>query len=354
MVRIIFVLLTHLLGSVSLHSQNQNEKLEIKVKEFSNEVEKIITSKRDSMKIEINKLEEEFKNGKISAEELENKKKEISITFSEKINTEIPKIEEKFSSLIQEKVDATVRKSFYEKSNEDRLKELQNQYQYRPWIGYGFGLGFSNLINNFDVSSINNSNLRFFNSSEVSFTAKYTDRFNDFTSPFIYSFGIGFREMNLKPNDNLFFNKDNEGKTILSNSVVDLTKSKIRLTYLVVPFEIGYDFGKKEKIDNLLNYRHTGKNRLNLGIYAGFKIGEMRKMKYDEEGNTINNKTQTNFGFNDFIYGAELSFTRNNSWTFYVRKDFNSTLNSNVLPEQSFSFGIRLNFASTQLIGKKY
>ena len=353
MVRILLVLLTHLLGSLFLYAQNQNEKLENKVKEFSNEVEKIITSKRDSMKIEINKLEEEFKNGRISVGELERKKEEVSKIYSEKINTEIPKIEEKFSNLIQEKVNATVRKSFYEKSNEERLKELQNQYQYRPWIGYLVGFGFSNLINDFDVSSINFGNLKFFNSSEVSFTFKYTDRFNDFTSPFHYSFGIGFREMNLKPNDNLFFNKDSEGNTILTNSAIDLHKSKIRVSYLTIPLEISYDFGKKEKIDNLLNYRHTGKNRLNFGIYAGLKIGEMRKLVDYENGKNIN-RNSSNFGFNDFVFGGEISYTRNNTFNFYLRKDFNSTLNSNVIPTQSFSFGIRINNISAQFKGKKY
>lgn len=353
MVRIIFVLLTHLLGSSVLNAQNQNENLEKKVKEFSNEVEKIISTKKDSMKIEINKLEEEFKNGKISAEELNKKKEKISKTYSEKINTEIPKIEEKFSNLIQEKVNATVRKSFYEKSDEDRLKELQNQYQYRPWIGFSYGLGFSNFINDFDVSSINNSNLRFFNSSEVSFVAKYMDRFNDFTSPFHYSFGIGYREMNLKPNDNLMFDKDNQGNTILIPSAIDLQKSKIRVSYVTIPFEIGYDFGKKEKIDNLLDYRHTGKNRINFGVYAGLKVGEMRKLVDEENGKNIS-KDFTNFGFNDFIFGGEISYARNNSWNFYIRKDFNSTLNSNVIPTQSFSFGVKVNFGTIQFKGKKY
>ncbi len=122
---------------------------------------------------------------------------------------------------------------------------------------------------------------------------------------------------------------------------------------MIVPFEIGHDFGKKEKMDNLLNYRHTGKNRLNFGIYAGLKVGEMRKLVDDENGRNIN-RNSSNFGFNDFIFGGEISYTRNNSWNFYIRKDFNSTLNSNVIPEQSFSVGIRLNNISAQLKGKKY
>ncbi|MCB9201548.1 MAG: hypothetical protein H6604_00660 [Flavobacteriales bacterium] len=326
--------------------RGKSDSFDQKVKKFVDKSETLINSYKDSMKMEIGIAEEKLKKQELSDAEFDSIKMKLSEKYATKINENVAQIEGDFSELLQQKINKTVRKSFYEKTEEERLRELKNQYRYVPWWNLNYYVGFSNFVDEFNLGSISDSPLRFSSSLEHTFEFKHTRRMNDFTSPFIYSFGLGVMFRDLHLGDNLEFTKNANNELSVATSPFNLDKSKMRLTYLTIPLELEYDFGKKNTKENLLDYKEVGKLRLAFGLYGGLKIGEMRKLKYDDSGNSITSKNRGDYGFNDFIFGGKLALKYNN-WEVFVKKDFTDFHNSENFGNQGITFGIKLtNFIS--------
>lgn len=131
---------------------------------------------------------------------------------------------------------------------------------------------------------------------------------------------------------NLMFDGDNVAtkgstRTEFPNYAQSLSKSKLTVAYITVPFMIAPTFRKG-------SITHIG-----LGGYAGYRIDSYTKIK---EANGKKDHKHANFNLNDWRYGlmAEIGFRK--SVDIFAQYDLNELFKANQGPKvQVVSFGVR-------------
>ena len=153
-----------------------------------------------------------------------------------------------------------------------------------------------------------------------------------------YGFSIQFNGFK-QDNDQIFV--ENGDQTELQDSGRDLDKSKFRMTNLILPLHLEFNIPRK-KVDeeDKIIYKEPA-YKFGLGGFTGLNIGNMQKIKYDQNGNDFKLKERGDFNTERFLYGLSI-YIGFNDVQLFSQYNLNSVFSDNPIDEHNFQLGVRL------------
>ena len=312
------------------------------VKDISNNIEKITKQEKDSLKMEVDRVNKMLIDNEITQEEANRRKQEYADVRARNIETRVAAEEEKLNQLVKDKVDGKIEddNSFVLKfgnKKKDSTKVGAHSYR-RTTSQFVFALGVNRLVADGEVDTDNYK----WRSDFYEWGITWNTRLLKDNNLLHAKYGLSLQYNNLRPDGNKMFVRDG-GQTVLVESDKDLDVARLRYTNLVVPAHLEFDFTKKKVNGETVYFPSHKSFRVGVGGYAGVNIKEKQILKYHENGHKVRHKEKGNFNVNDFIYGVS-GYIGYGEISLYAKYDLQPIFNNNEIDENTLSLGIRFDF----------
>ncbi len=340
---------------------------EEKANAIASNIENITKHEKDKLKEEVEEIEKQLNEGKISKEDADNLKMEAATKRAQNIQDKVSVQEEKLSQLVKDKVDGKVE---FEKNNKggtriviggnsDNLGDNQTEINLSSMKVYNgkedyikkvskrttsqfvFAFGLNNLLT--EGESINESDYRVWGSHFYEWGLTYNTRIFKNHNLLHAKYGLSLMYNNLRPTDNRYFVKNGD-VTELQTGFTNFDESRFRNVYLTAPVHLEFDFTPKKTDKDGNSYFRTHKSlRLGVGGYAGVKIKSKQILKYEEDDQKIKTKQKGDFNVNDFNYGLS-AYVGYGQLSLYAKYDLNPLFKNNTVDQNNISLGLRFDF----------
>lgn len=357
--RIITIYLVVLFVSFAVQnvSAQENKDYQQKVEQLKKRKERISEQEKEALKIEVEEINKRYEKNQISYEEskvlkesaakkralnIENRIAivENEILLLERNNGDVMNVEAMDStgiSALEINIDlkrADGSSILWEKSR--RLnKELK--YDRRTYSDFVIAVGFNNAL--FEGQSINDSPYKIGGSRFFEIGWSWRTRIFENTNFVRLNYGFSFQFNGLKPKDNQYFAVEN-GQVELQEFENDLRKSKLRMDNLVFPVYLEFGPSKLHKTDKTMRYSLTNQFRLGIGAYGGFNMGTRQKLKYDRNGEKVEDKLKRGYNTNDLVYGLS-AYMGFDGVLLYAKYDLNPIFKDATIEQNNISLGLR-------------
>jgi len=353
----------------------QEKTFEKQVKEIASNIELITNKEKSNLKVEVEAIDLQVKEGKITAEKGKELKQKIAEEFAKNIENKVAMEEAKLAQLVQDKVDGkfTVSEEKLKKggttiilgsSRNDSIgknrteinlttmkvykgeQDKMERKSKRTTSQFVFAMGLNNAIP--ELKDIENSDFRVWGSHFYEWGVTYNSRLFKNHNLVHAKYGFSVMYNNLRPTDNRYFVKSGN-QTYLATSNFDLEESRLRNVYLAAPFHLEFDFTpKKYSKDGTTSYFRTHESiRLGIGGYAGVRIKSKQLLHIEVDGDTEKTKQKGDFNVSDFNYGLS-TYIGYRATSLYFKYDLNPVFKKNSdinhVPLNNVSFGIRWDF----------
>ena len=325
------------------------EKIEILKEQKS----KIITSEKELLKQEVDAINELLATGEITIENAQQRKEEVAKTRALNIDNKVAIIDNKIALIerngtldaIDEESKLWIGIGAEDKEsgeilfgiNFDTDKEKEVKYDKRSRINVVLATGFNNVI--IDGQNINDSEYKIAGSRFFEFGLVNTTRVFKNSNWLRVRYGLSYQSNGLKPVKNQYF-VQNGDQTLLQSYDLELKKSKFRLDHIVVPFHFEFGGSKKEEDEHKIRYKTDKKIKLGIGGYAGLRIATRQKLKYEENGENVKDKTKKSFNTNEITYGLS-GYLGVGDCSLYVKYDLSPIFNNALVDQNNISVGVR-------------
>ncbi|BCY27386.1 hypothetical protein [Flavobacterium okayamense] len=340
---------------------------EEKANAIATNIENITKQEKDQLKKEVEEIEKQLNEGKISKDDADNLKMEAATKRAQNIQDKVSIQEEKLSQLVKDKVDGKVE---FEKNNKggtrivfggnsDNLGENQTEINLSSMKVYNgkedyikkvskrttsqfvFAFGLNNLLT--EGESLNDSDYRVWGSHFYEWGLTYNTRIFKNHNLLHAKYGLSLMYNNLRPTDNRYFVKNGD-VTELQTGFTNFDESRFRNVYLTAPVHLEFDFTPKKTDKDGNSYFRTHKSlRLGVGGYAGVKIKSKQILKYEEDDQKIKVKQKGDFNVNDFNYGLS-AYIGYGQMSLYAKYDLNPLFKNNAVDQNNISLGLRFDF----------
>ncbi|XLS29964.1 hypothetical protein ACJD0Z_03860 [Flavobacteriaceae bacterium M23B6Z8] len=330
---IVVVLLALLFSNLS--KGQSSETLE-KIKMLENKITSITKEEREALKQEVKGINQRLEAGELTEEEAQRLKEVAAEKRVVNIDVRTAKLKDEIASLKKQTDDDEFftedEDHYYMRFRKKRKKE----YRGRTDSQLVLAVGFNNVIA--EGRSFDDSNYKFGGSRFLEIGWAWRTPLFPASNFVRFRYGLSIQVNNLKPTDNRIF-VDENGQTTLETFPLDLDKSKLKLTNLVVP--IHFEFGPTRTYKGE-NYRYSIRRKFKIGLggYAGFNIGTRQKLKYDEGGERIKEKIKGDFNTSDLVYGVS-GYLSWGSTGLYVKYDLSPIFDDNQPKQRNISLGVR-------------
>lgn len=353
----------------------QEKTFEKQVKEIASNIELITNKEKSNLKVEVEAIDLQVKEGKITAEKGKELKQKIAEEFAKNIENKVAMEEAKLAQLVQDKVDGkftvseeklkkegttiiigsnrndSIGKNRTEinlttmkvyKGEQDKIERKSK----RTTSQFVFAFGLNNAIP--ENGNLENSDFRVWGSHFYEWGLTYNTRLFKNHNLVHAKYGLSVMYNNLRPTDNRYFQKNGD-QTLLATSSFDLQESRLRNVYLAVPFHLEFDLSpKKTSKDGTTSYFRTHESiRLGIGGYGGVRIKSKQLLHIEVDGDTEKTKQKGDFNVSDFNYGLS-TYIGYRATSLYVKYDMNPLFKKNSdinhVPLNNVSFGIRWDF----------
>lgn len=324
--------------ATKLNAQTFNEKVE----EISKNIENITKQEKDSLKIEVDKVNNMLINNEITQEEANKRKQEFADKRANNIETRIAAEEEKLSQLVKDKVDGKIeddKNAFTIKFGNKKDTAAVKDYAYRRTTSqFVFALGVNRLVTD---GEIDNDGYKW-RSDFYEWGISWNTRLLKTNNLLHLKYGLSLQYNNLRPDNNMMF--DNvDGKTILVDAGRELDVARLRYVNLVIPAHLEFDFTKKRVTDDKMYFPSHKSFRLGIGGYSGFNVKEKQILKYKDDGNKVKHKEKGDFNVSDFVYGVS-AYVGYGEFSLYAKYDLQPVFANNEIDQNNLSLGIRFDF----------
>lgn len=343
---------------------SQENTFEKQVSKISKKIEKIIAQEKDSLKIKVTAINLRLEKKEITEEEATQLKKEAAIYHATNIENRVSVQEQKLQKLVQDKADGKIPSKYSETDSEgifsiggakfkirfddeyytkkERKRKSRREkrgYSKRTTTQVVFAAGVNNVLVDGELSSLNNSPYKFWQSHfyEAGFTWK--TRLAKKASKTYFKYGFSFLWNNLRAASNQYHVVAGNNTSLLVHAD-NLSENRLRHVQLVFPMHLEFDFSKNSKYkDGKTRDRTHNAIRFGIGGFAGFNIGSRQYLEYENvQGNEIEEIQKGGFNMNTLNYGLSAYFGYE-STSLYVKYDMNTLFkNSNT---NNISFGVR-------------
>ena len=344
---ILLVLL--LLAQIGLAQEEYQKEIE----DLKRQRELVATQEREALKQEVESINKRLDDGVITAEEAqvlkENAAKKRAANIEDReaiIDNQIALLERNHGVVIENDKDISVWEDGVgvsvnvgdEPWDPFDSEAKKHKYDRRTYSDMVIAFGFNNAI--IEGESLNDSpyktgGSRFF---EIGWAWR-TRVFNN--SNFLrFHYGLSFQFNGLKPENNMYFVKNDQDQVELAEFPFNLDKSKLKIDNLVVPIHFEFGPSRKKETDYTIRYSIERQFRLGLGGYGGFNIGHRQKLKYNNGNDDVKEKLKGGLDTNSFVYGLS-GYIGVDCVLLYVKYDLNPIFNDSVQEQKNISFGVR-------------
>lgn len=322
------------------------ESFESKAKDIASKIETIVKEEKKELKAEVEAVNEQLVQGKLTNEEADEKKKVLAEARAKLIEEKVAKLEEELHVLVQDKVDGKIKNIDSSKTITVHIdkdffshKKCSNGEK-RTTSQFVFAFGANNLVTDQQVA---HSDFKYWKSHFYEWGLTYNTRILKEDNLLHFKYGMSLMYNNLRPTGDRYFVK-NGAQTDLVTSTVHLEESRFRNVYVMVPLHLEFDFTKKEIRDDA-NYFRTHKSvRVGLGGYAGFRVKSKQILYFDDaSGNDVEQKTKGNYNVNDFNYGLS-TYVGYKETSIYLKYDLQPLFENNTVDQNNISLGLRFDF----------
>jgi hypothetical protein len=364
------------------YAQETNQKAEIgiqtfneKVKIISAKIDNVTKSEKEALRREVESVNEELEEGKITVKEAEEKKKAFAIKRADNIAEKVAQYEEELKDLIQQKangkladkkyrvdtltVNGTLYSATMEVINDDgeikrgrftvklgnywetdkkrRDSIMRNRSELRTTSQFVFAAGVNNLVTD---GSVADSDYRYLGSHFYEWGITGNTRIFKNNNLLHAKYGFSVMYNNLRPTDNRFFVVDGK-ETNLEEFEGNLKDSRFRNVYVSVPLHLEFDFTKKKINEEGKSIFKTHRGfRLGIGGYAGFRVKSKQILKFEEDDIKYKIRQKGDFNVNDFIYGLS-AYVGYKETSLYIKYDLNPMFKDNAIKQNNVSLGVR-------------
>jgi hypothetical protein len=332
----------------------QEKTFEQRAKEIGVQIETITTEEKNALKREIDAIDKQVVDGKMTKEAAEELKLKIAQERANNIEAKVAVQEEKLNQLVQDKVDGKVKyatdttslrigKRFVIKFENDSVSRKPREYKERRTTSqFVFALGLNNLIT--ENQDLENSDFRVWGSHFYEWGITYNTRILKNHNLLHAKYGFSVMYNNLRPTENRFFQKNGD-QTSLEVFPEHLKESRLRNVYLVFPAHLEFDFTPKKvsKEGDKTYFRTHNSLRIGIGGYAGVRVKSKQILKYEIDDDRVKDKQKGDFNASDFSYGLS-AYIGYKETSLYVKYDLNPMFKNNSIDQNNVSVGIRFDF----------
>ncbi|WP_418123953.1 hypothetical protein ACNFU2_04845 [Chryseobacterium sp. PTM-20240506] len=314
--------------SGNYYDSRSRETLKEKINNYTAKIDSIITSEKTKMNGELDAVDKDFKDGKISADDKKKMNGEIAVKYENSINEKVDAEKESFEDITKEKV----RKSVLGKSIDEKKTDMKRLLNH---AGVLIGGGFLNLTDKSAPFNFSNDSeeLRSGKSGSLSYQFRFEVQAGSNASPVLLNFGVGLRSDIYNVKKPMVFAQA-DGKLFQRPFTMgNLKSSQLKAEYIEIPLEVQFvlnpkyvNYGGEKFLDN-----SQPQFRVGLGVYGGVKIGSKIKYRYSNEESKRNIfKQRIEDGMNPFLFGTKLSIGYRGI-SLYVKKDLTPIFNDDAL-----------------------
>lgn len=349
----------------------QEKTFEQQAKEIASNIEMITTEEKNALKKEVEAIDFQIKEGKISVDKGQELKLKIAEERAKNIETKVAIEEAKLSQLVNDKVDGKIVDSGEESKrggttiilggnkndsigkNKTEInlgsmkiyngeKDKAERRSKRTTSQFVFAFGLNNVIT--DGENLEDSDYRVWGSHFYEWGLTYNSRIFKNNNLLHAKYGLSLMYNNLRPTDNRYFVKNGD-QTDLVTSTIKLDDSRFRNVYLTAPVHLEFDFTpKKLSKDGTKTYFRTHESiRLGIGGYGGVRVKSKQILKYEADDIEVKEKQKGDFNVSDFTYGLS-AYLGYGQTSLYVKYDINPMFKNNNIDQNNVSLGIRFDF----------
>ena len=345
----------------------QEKTFEKEVAKISKRIELITKNQKDSLKTKVLEIDKKLEKGEITKPTAETLKKEIAAYHAKQIELKVGEQERLLQLLVQDKTNGKIasssnkdfsndddintftvgNKTFRftvdsdngDTSRKEKKQHRSNRRNRSTTTQFVFAMGVNNVLQNNQLSSLNDSEYQFWRSRfyELGFTWK--TRFSREASQLYFKYGVSFLWNNLRLKDNQYHVK-NDDVTEIQVFSQSLKDSRLRHVQMNFPIHLEWDLSKNKKYKDGFVYDKRNRSvKIGVGGFAGFKLGTRQYLEYSDPNNgDIEQVAYDNFNMNVFNYGLS-AYVGYRSTSFYVKYDLNPLFKDT--ETRNISMGIR-------------
>ncbi|MBF4518614.1 hypothetical protein IRZ71_19845 [Flavobacterium sp. ANB] len=323
------------------------ETFESRAKDIANKIEKITKEEKEALKQEIEAVNVQLSNGRITMEVAEKRKKELAEARAVIIEEKVTLAQNELNDLVQQKVDGKIKEQ-----DSTKRHALILHWDDKTWSGkrhkdsiYGerrttsqfvFAMGLNNMMVD---GKLQDSNYGFMSSHFYEWGLTYNTRLIKTDNLLHAKYGLSLMYNNIRPTDNRSF-VVNGDQTNLEVNPIHLTESRFRNVYLVAPVHLEFDFSRPKYSDGKTYFRTHESFRFGIGGYAGINVKSKQILKFEEEDLKYKTTIKGDYNVNNFIYGLS-SYIGYKAVSLYLKYDLNPLFQDNLVEEKNISLGLR-------------
>lgn len=326
-------------------SKLEAQTFERRARDISYNIAQISKEEKDSLKIEIEEVNKLLETDDITKEEADKRKLEFAEKRAANIEQRVAVEREKLDKLVQDRIDGNIEESLRSFSitydpGTTKFRDttiVKKFYEFkRTTSQFVFAFGFNRLMTDGKVDNDNYKLRSDFYEWGLTFNTRILRNNNLLHA----KYGLSLQYNNLRPDDDKIFVTD-EGKTVLSDSGIDIDLARLRYVNLVVPVHLEFDFTKKQVNEDKTYYPTHNSFRVGLGGYAGVNVKEKQILKYeDANGHDVKERRRGNYNINDFVYGLS-AYVGYEAVSLYLKYDLQPVFKNNEIDQNNVSLGIR-------------
>ena len=315
---------------------------------ISDNIEEITKQEKDSLKMEVDRVNARLETGDISDEEAKQLKQKYAEKRAANIESRIAVEEEKLTQLVKDKVDGKITEGDIKyieinfgkhkvDTTDANHKYKRHEYK-RTTSQFVFAIGANRIVADGEIDDDGFKGRSEFYEWGVSWNTRL---FRD-NNLLHFKYGASLQYNNLRPDNNKIFATE-DGKTFLVDSDKDIDMARLRYVNLVMPVHLELDFTKKRTTEDKVYYPTHESFRIGFGGYVGINVKEKQILKYNEDGHKVRHKEKGDFNVNDFVYGVS-AYIGYGQVSLYAKYDLQPLFSDNDVDHNNLSMGVRFDF----------
>ncbi|MDA6070716.1 hypothetical protein NJT12_13915 [Flavobacterium sp. AC] len=317
------------------------ETFESKAKKIANKIEKVTKEEKAALKEEVETVNVQLSEGKITQEQADKRKKELAEARAIIIEEKVTAAQNELNDLVQQKVDGKIKEQdsshIYVIRWDPKRDKDSIHGEKRTTSQFVFAMGLNNMMVD---GKLQDANYSFIGSHFYEWGFTYNSRLMKNDNLLHAKYGLSLMYNNIRPTDNRSF-VVNGDQTVLQTNAINLDESRFRNVYVVLPLHLEFDFSKPQ-VSNGKTYFRTHKSfRFGIGGYAGINVKSKQILKFDQDDLDYKTTIKGDYNVNNFIYGLS-SYVGYKALSLYAKYDLNPLFKDNPVKENNISLGLRL------------
>ncbi|OXA72271.1 hypothetical protein B0A67_08575 [Flavobacterium aquidurense] len=322
------------------------ETFESKAKKIANKIEKVTKEEKAILKEEVEAVNVQLSEGKITQEQADKRKKELSEARAIIIEEKVTLAQNELNDLVQQKVDGKIKEQdsikkgkiviYWDKNDKNKKSRDSIHGEKRTTSQFVFAMGLNNMMAD---GKLQDSNYGFMSSHFYEWGFTYNSRLMKTDNLLHAKYGLSLMYNNIRPTDNRSF-VVNGNQTVLQTNAINLDESRFRNVYIVLPLHLEFDFSKPQVSNGKTCFRTHKSFRFGIGGYVGINVKSKQILKYDQDDLDYKTTIKGDYNVNNFIYGLS-SYIGYKALSLYAKYDLNPLFQDNPVKENNISLGLR-------------